>query len=136
MYRRYNVLRKNNLGAYNVALKNKWTKEYFWLDITNKPAGYWTYERCYEEAKNYNSRSEFKKNSVSAYKTALAKGWLDDYIWFVKLWEPKWNKETCYIEAQKYKTRMEFCTCSASAYAAARRSGWLDEFFPKKTNKT
>lgn len=135
-YKTISSFRKNNLGAYNAALKNKWTKDYFWFKITSKPAGYWTYERCYEEAKKYHSRSEFKKNSVSAYKTALAKGWLDDYTWFVRLWEFKWNKETCYLEAQKYKTRKEFHTGSASAYAAAHRNGWLDEFFPQKTNET
>lgn len=43
---------------------------------------YWTYERCYEEALKYNSRTTFQKGNHSAYTVARLNGWLDDYKWF------------------------------------------------------
>lgn len=116
--------------AYNKAMKNDWLKDYLWLPKISKTVGNWTYERCYDEAKKYTSRAEFKKNARTAYRHALTNNWLIDYTWFVKLWEHKWNKETCSKEAARYSTRSKFRKASGSAYAAALRNGWLDEFFP------
>jgi len=42
-----------------------------------KPTGYWTKERCHDEALKYNTRNEFKKNSTS-YQRAIANNWLND----------------------------------------------------------
>lgn len=36
-----------------------------------KPNGYWTKERCHEEALKYNSRKEFQSKSRGSYKSAL-----------------------------------------------------------------
>ena len=43
-----------------------------------KPHGYWTKERCQEEALNYSNRSDFSDNNSSAYTKALKNGWLDE----------------------------------------------------------
>lgn len=43
-----------------------------------KPKGYWTKERCQEEALKYESRSEFKKYSGSAYNIVKKNKWLDE----------------------------------------------------------
>ena len=43
-----------------------------------KPRGYWTKEKCQEEALKYESRSEFYKNSISAYKSSNNNKWLDE----------------------------------------------------------
>jgi hypothetical protein len=55
-----------------------------WLiDITNhmeslrKPKGYWTLERCMEDAKRFNFRTEWAKKSAASYRKALRKGWID-----------------------------------------------------------
>ena len=40
--------------------------------------GYWTKERCDEDALKYNSRSEWNKNNSSAYSAAHKNGWLDE----------------------------------------------------------
>lgn len=49
-----------------------------------KPAGYWDkYENCYEEAKKYKTRFEFRKGNGSAYEVARKKGWLDYYDWLI-----------------------------------------------------
>ena len=102
-----NLAKAGSLGAYN----SKWTKE-----------------ACYNEAKKYNSRTEFQKKARGAYKAALKNEWMNDYVWFIKLWEKKWDYETCYAEAKKYKSRSEFDTNNASAYNAARQNGWLNDY--------
>jgi hypothetical protein len=43
-----------------------------------KPNGYWAKERCAQEAKKYNTRSEFKRGSGAAYSAAVKMKYLDD----------------------------------------------------------
>lgn len=44
----------------------------------SKPFGYWTKEKCIEDAKNFNTRIEWKKLSPSSYSSACKKKWLND----------------------------------------------------------
>ena len=90
--------------------------------------GKWSRKRCYKEAQKYKSISEFENANASACIAARRNGWLDDYVWFIKLWEQKWNKNACYEEAKKYKTRTEFQKGSPSAYSKALKKGWIDEY--------
>jgi hypothetical protein len=43
-----------------------------------KPAGYWTKERCHEEALKYQFKVDFKKGCAPAYQAAQKHGWIDD----------------------------------------------------------
>ena len=121
-------------SAYNVSLKNGWLDNYIWFEEKMKPKGYWTYERCYEEAKKYKTRKSFQIGCGSAYSNSLKNGWLRDYTWFVNFRKPRgyYSKyENCLDETKKYKSRNEFKKGCASAYNASRKNGWLDTFFPK-----
>lgn len=91
-----------------------------------RPAGYWTKERCQEEALKYNRRVKFKTKSSSAYNTARKMGLLDEMC---KHMTPQlfWTKERCQEEALKYSLRSEFKTGSGCAYNAAHRNGWLED---------
>lgn len=40
-----------------------------------KPRGYWTKEKCQEEALKYESRKDFMKNSKTSYNKALKEKW-------------------------------------------------------------
>lgn len=121
--------------AYRVARSNGWLEDYTWFEQKQKPSGFWTYEKCYNEAKKYKSRKEFEygKGSSMAYKTARKNGWLDDYTWFEQKRKPNgfWTKEQCSKEASLYKTKTEFKNGSKSAYAISRRNNWLNDFFSK-----
>lgn len=66
--------------AYGKAMKNGWIVEMPWLTVKEiKTAGYWDIrENVIEEAKKYNSRTEFAKKSDYAYKKALKNGWIDE----------------------------------------------------------
>ena len=91
----------------------------------------WNYETCYDEAKKYKSKGEFKKNNATAYQTARKNGWLNDYTWFkrpVVSIIRKWTREACYDEAKKYKSRGEFSKNSPNAYNSALKNGWLDDY--------
>lgn len=121
--------RKGSQVAYYKALHKKWIDDYTWLVYMKKPNNYYSYEKCYEEAKKYTSRGEFAKGNPSAYNNAWKNHWLDDYFWFSESASAKrWNYETCLEESKKYKTRTEFHDGSNSAYAVACRNKWLDEY--------
>ena len=45
-------LRKKESGAFAKAYAKGWLKDWFETRPNSKPIGYWTHERCEEEAKN------------------------------------------------------------------------------------
>ena len=115
-------------GGYDVARKNGWLDEYTWLISPRKTKGYWNYETCMEESRNYTTRTEFQKGSNGAYHVARRNGWLDEFTWLESKFHADWNYETCIEESKKFKSRSEFQKGSKGAYFAARRNGWLDEY--------
>lgn len=44
---------------------------------SQKPYGYWTFERCLEDAKRFNSRNQWDRNSRGAFQSARRNGWMD-----------------------------------------------------------
>lgn len=96
-----------------------------------KPSGYWTYERCHEEALKYTSRTRFCAGSTGAYDAARRNKWLDGICGHMISYSVKpgtWdNKNRCAGEAKKYNTRLEFQRSNGNAYHKARMNGWLDE---------
>ena len=99
--------------------------------MIRKQNGYWTKERCKNEALKYKYRSEFYKNQSAAYLKSLHNGWLDEIcLHMIEIRKPHnyWTKERCKEEALKYKYKSEFQKKSATAYILCRRNNWLDEF--------
>ena len=97
-----------------------------------KPNGYWTYEKCKDEALKYYRRVDFHKNSSGAYTIAYRNEWLNEICQhMVILSKPTnyWfeNKDKCQEEALKYTRRVDFNQSSYGAYNAAYLSNWLDE---------
>ena len=94
-----------------------------------KPKGYWTYDKCKEEALKYTSRSAFQDNSRGAYRTALKNGWME-YLCshMVSPQKPSgyWDYNRCKEEALKYTSRSQFYRSGISAYKSALKNLWLD----------
>lgn len=94
----------------------------------------WNKEACYEEAKKYETITEFSKGSPGAHDAAYRNGWLKEYTWFMTKAEAmskartKWTYEACYEEAKKYTSRGEFCEKCSSAWSVAKEKGWIDEY--------
>ena len=77
---------KKHRQAYRNSLNEEWMDDYTWFTNKKKPNGYWTYDKCREEAMKYNSIGEFAKGNPSAYNVSLSNNWLDD--WFVRKTDP------------------------------------------------
>lgn len=92
-----------------------------------KPAGYWNYETCWEEAQKYKSRNEFKHGNNSAYNVARNNGWIDDYDWLMPQLEI-WTYEKCLEIAQQCVTKADFKKTNSKAYQAASHNGWMEKF--------
>jgi len=83
--RKYNSsaeFKGKNKKVHRVAERRGWLKDYYWFIVRHKPSGYWNYERCFEEAKKYNTRTEFEKGGKGAYNRSFKEKWIDDYTWF------------------------------------------------------
>ena len=113
--------------GYKVAREKKWLETYTWFEpVTKAPAGYWTYKRCYLEAKKYKTKEDFRKSNQSAARTARKNGWIKDYIWFEEPFH--WTKSLCEMEARKYSTKEAFRNGNGGAYIYAHKHGLLNSF--------
>ena len=130
--------RNSNPHFYSYMCKRGWIDELCeHMTQRKKRNGYWTKERCKEEAKKYSRRTDFQKYSKSAYGRAFKNGWLDDFCSHMPLfeYEPfKWTKENCYLKAQECQSRGDFKKKYPNAYGAALDNGWLDELFVNHPN--
>ena len=124
---------KGASSAYKYSVKNRWIDEYDWMIPKAKPNRYWdNYERCYEEAKKYKTRTEFQyaKGASRAYKYSVKNGWIDSFTWMSPKQKPNgyWTKERCILESKKYQMKKEFRNQSPSAYTISKRNGWYKDF--------
>lgn len=90
-----------------------------------KPRGYWTYERCKEEAIKYKNITELENNCISAYNTIIRNNWrtsLCGHMQTINIW----NYENCKKEALKYNTRSELEKNVGGAYNSIRRNNWWE----------
>ncbi|MCE3255585.1 MAG: hypothetical protein K0R25_1079 [Rickettsiaceae bacterium] len=130
-YKTRSEFKKNSAGAVHAAQINCWMDE-ICLHMTQfrKPDGYWTKEKCAEEASKYLTKVEFQKKAVSAYRESLNNNWLNEICaHMITLRNPNgyWTKEACHKEALKYQSRVEFQKKSSAACSMAYKKGWIDE---------
>lgn len=107
----------------------------------------YSYEVCTELSKECSDRAELKEKFPQAYRIALRKGWLDDFVWLKdgkKVGADKrrkYDRQTCFEEAKKYKTITDFEKGNKGACRAARANGWMKDYtwftllWQKKWNK-
>ncbi len=127
--------RKISPTASSKVRKMGWDKELCsHMEKKKTPKDYWTVIKILKEAKNYNTRSEFKNKSSSAYRAALKLGILErvckHMISTAVIFSnnrTKWIKSACMKEARKYNSLKEFIRSSPVAYGKALEKGWIDE---------
>lgn len=89
----------------------------------------WTYEACAEEAKKYQTRTQFQSGNQSAYKASVRNGWIIEFFNNKKKLRGYWSKiENCRVEVEKYKSVKELSVNCASAYNSIRKHGWKHLF--------
>ena len=130
------VFHKENPYFYNYIWHRGWLDELCAHMTRQKNGnGYWTKERCAEEARKYKKRIHFQKGCLAAFSAAWKKGFLDEicsHMSYNEYAPVKWSKDNCIEEGNKFETRGEFKKNNPSAYKAAREQGWLDEIFENK----
>ena len=66
-------------SSYMAALRNKWLDDICThMSDYRLPNGYWTKEKCKEEAIKYKNRSSYSKNSNVSYLIASRNSWIDE----------------------------------------------------------
>jgi len=126
-YKNRTDFNKNNQHVYCISLHNNWLNEICLHMISyQKSKGYWTKEKCHEEALKYKSRKEFKSNCSTAFHTSYKNNWMDEMCSHMKRVRKPWTKKECHEEALKYKCRYDYQIGSSGSYSAAIKNKWLD----------
>ena len=89
--------------------------------------GKWSKKKTFDEARKYNSKSEFRKYCDSGYQAAYKHNWLKDYTWFERpiVYNKKWTEEKCLSAAKRCKTLKEFRENFVTAYDVSKKNGWI-----------
>jgi len=120
-------------GSYNAAYKKEWLDKCC-THMTRQlaPKGYWTLERCIEDAEQYKKLEDWSKAKPSGYSVARSKNWVSvctPHMTDERRVSKKiiWTYEKCFELARQCNSRAEFKKKSGSAYLRARVNGWLEE---------
>ena len=118
---------KKSPTAYNLARKRGWLEECCaHMKQINKPNGYWTLEKCKEEALKYRTVSEWIKNSQISCIISRKNKWHKECCAHMDK-AFVWTFDLCKEDALKYKTKEEWRVKSSGACSAARKKGWFDK---------
>lgn len=132
--------KRKSASAYGAAWSRGWLNQCCaHMTSPRAPKGSRTLEECKVDARKYESKSEWQRESAALYKVAYRNGWVDECcIHMISGKRPQgfWdNKDRCMRDARKFESKTEWQKKSRSAYKAAIRNGWLVECcesFPKK----
>lgn len=118
--------------AYTACQKKGWLTEMCsHMSSPIHKSGYWNVKKnVFREAKKYIKKSDFKKESGSAYRGAIRNGWLDEICLHMnpsKKPNNYWNYTRCKACASKCNSKIEFQITCPSAYNSAHKNGWLEK---------
>ena len=132
--------KKQHPPSYQASLRNGWYNELTTHMIeSTKPNGYWTKERCIENAKKFTTISDWSKANSTPVTNARANGWYDEctaHMFRVNKPANYWNnKKRCMEEALKYTLISDWANGSSASYTQARKNGWYDECITHMKNQ-
>ena len=133
--KKYNTLREfreKSQGAYDYASRNNLMNSIkTFLEAGCKPIGYWTYERCLEEAKKYKTLIDFHDKSSSAYTYSRKNNWLEKFIWLESTRNKSYGKDYTIEELNELSkqcvNRHEFKRKYHHAWNYARKNKLMKE---------
>lgn len=96
------------------------------MDAQRHKWGYWTKEKCSEEAGKYETKSAFRIGSPGAFTSAYKHGWIDEICKNLKLLRTYYSMTECAEEASKYDTKTDFLKKAPLHYSHAVRKGFLN----------
>jgi hypothetical protein len=96
----------------------------------------WTKEAVIASAKEYPTKSEWRKNGRGAYGKAREMGWLEEAsVHMDKKFERKWDYDSVKTESKKYISISDWLKNSPGSHSRAQKSGWLKELSAHMTRK-
>lgn len=130
-YKTLKEFRERANGAYSAASKLKIMNKLYSLTIFENIPNSWTKEKCFEEAKKYNTRIEFHNNCAGAWKASKRNGWLDEYTWMKSTRNANYGKTYTFNEineiTKKCFNKAEFKEKHFHQYKFAKKHKWLDK---------
>jgi predicted GIY-YIG superfamily endonuclease len=99
------------------------------MEYVIKPSGYWTKEKCQEEALKYKCRVDFQKNSRPQYSEAYKKNWLDEicsHMKYVNHPNGYWTYERCKELTSQYKDLQKFREEHHALAQILRNNKWTE----------
>jgi very-short-patch-repair endonuclease len=125
---------KKGSYGYEVASKNGWLEDACTHMTGGKGVfqkGYWTLERCIEDAKKYKSKSEWRNSEKpTGFNVAKTNGWLMlccQHMNETKKPNGYWGLlDNCLKDASRFTFQARWEEESPSAVASARKNGWLE----------
>jgi len=93
------------------------------------PPGYWTYERCKEEALKYTKRADFINKSKGAYDVVMKNKWdkeLLSHLTSPQRYKNFYTYENCKKIAFTFSKVSEFDKKEGTAYRAVLKNKWYD----------
>lgn len=133
--KKYSNIKQWQIGgsaSYQGAKRNGWFEECIkHMNKLLRPVGFWTFEKCKEDALKYTGKWEWQKKSVSAYNAAFKNKWIDKCTKHMvssqrgyKYWDDYKNcKKACLSCKQLKELRQKFLACDI----AIKRNGWFEE---------
>lgn len=121
---------KKGGGSYSKAQKEGWLEELSSLFKRQiRPNGYWTKQRVLDDAKQFKSRSDWRKKSSSASTMATRNGWFEEATSHMKMLveHGKWTKDNVLQSAKKFAHIVDWQKTYPAAYNKALRAGWLTD---------
>ena len=98
--------------------------------------GFWTKQTVIDSAKDYQSKSEWRKSNHGAYGKAFQMGWLDDACaHMTQKWNKRWDLNSIRSEASRFTSVGEWHKSSPSSYSAASKKGVLKELSENMVKK-
>ena len=118
-------------SSSTAARRNDWVEECCaHMEYVSKPKGYWTLERCMNEALRYEGRWDWQKGHGASYASAKIYGWLEECCAHMESkFKPKgyWTLEKCMNEALKHKYASDWEHACIGSYVSARKNDWYKE---------
>lgn len=119
-------------SAYIKSLKNKWIDEICsHMTSPQRVSGYWTFCRCYHEARKYSTSTKFEQGSSGAHDAVRRQGWLNLMTaHMVSPQAPKgyWSDERVIELGVSCSSAADMIEKSRYAYRLARRKGLSEAF--------
>lgn len=118
-------------AAANATRRNTWIDDICQHMVQRSSSnGYWTKERCQQEALKYDSISEFRKYGKGAVGAATQNGWwkeITSHMTPKRCPDGYWTEERCRAESRKHQTKTAFNTAASTAVKRAKELGIYDE---------